>query len=83
MKKFTLGQTIIGFNGTTYEVRVLQTRRFLEEGKEVEVNLVSLYNSKSSKYLDRKILADKDGHEYVNYGTGYGRDRILNKVIRA
>ena len=83
MRKFALGQTIVGFNGVTYVVRVLQTRRFLEEGKEIEVNRVSLFNSKSSKYLDREILTDKDGNEFVNYGTGYGRDRILNKVITA
>lgn len=59
------------------------TLRFLSEGKEVQVNRVSLRNTKTSKYLDREILIDKHGNEYVNYGTGYGRDRILNKVIKA
>jgi len=84
MRKFTLGQSIVGFNGVTYIVRVLQTRRFLsEDGNEVQVNRISLYNTKSSKYLDREILTDQLGNEFVNYGTGYGRDRILSKVIMA
>lgn len=74
MKKFLVDGYARSDNGGIYQVKAIYPNPYNNN-----VMLVDLVKGKRT--YTRRIEVDKYGNQYVNYGTGYGRDKLLNSMI--
>lgn len=75
MVKFVKGGYAVSDNGKVYEVEDIYPNKY-----NPAVSIVDLVKGKRT--YSRAIQTDKQGNEFVEYGTGYGRDRMLHSLIR-
>lgn len=74
MKKFLVNGYARSNTGSIYQIKAIYPKPF-----STNVMLVDLVKGKRT--YTRKIQTDKYGNEFAEYGTGVGRDRVLNSMI--
>ena len=85
MKEFIVEQVIKTPHATYVVWLIDEIKRtcILENGISTSrFKCVTLYNKENGKTFNRKVDKDEAG-EYVKYGTGVGRDRVLNTIIHS